>query len=75
MACSTNEVWLGNLRPATSEQDISEFLMDCGYTSFTVTMGKHHHEMQDSSSCFVEMEDLEDADRLLNNLNGATAPV
>ena len=74
MACSTSEVWLGNLRPATSEQDISEFLIDCGCTNFIVTMTKKHHEMQDSSF-IVEMEDLEDADILLNNLSGATAPV
>ena len=40
MACSTNEVWLGNLRPATSELDISEFLIDSGYTNFMVTMIK-----------------------------------
>ena len=74
MACSTSEVWLGNLRPATSEQDISEFLIDCGYTNFTVTMGTKHHGMEDYSSYFVEM-DNEDAYVLLNNLSGATAPV
>ena len=74
MACSTNEVWLGNLRPATSELDISEFLIDSGYTNFMVTMIKKHHEMQDSSFV-VEMEDKNEANVLLNNLSGATAPV
>ena len=74
MACSTSEVLLGNLRPAKSEQDISEVLNDWGYTCVRVTMRKKHHEMQDSSF-IVEMENLEDAKRLLNNLSGAKAPV
>ena len=79
MASSTRdeclEVWLGNLKPGVSEQEVSEFLIDCGYSSFLITMGPVYHKVQDVSFCIVEMEDFEDAYRLLNNLNGAKAPV
>ena len=79
MASSTRdeclEVWLGNLKPCVSEQDISEFLIDCGYSSFLITMGPVYHKVQDVSFCIVEMEDFYDADRALNNLRGLKAPV
>ena len=79
MASSTRdeclEVWLGNLKPGVSEQVISEFLIDCGYASFIITMGPVYHKLQDVSFCIVEMEDFEDAYRLLHNLDGAKAPV
>ena len=79
MASSTRdeclEVWLGNLKPCVSEQDISEFLIDCGYASFIITLGPVYHKLQDVSFCIVEMEDFYDADRALNNLSGLKAPV
>ena len=79
MAFSTRdeclEVWLGNLKPGVSEQDISEFLIDCGYSSFLITMGPVYHKVQDVSFCIVEMEDFYDADRLRSNLSGIKTPV
>ena len=72
MASSTRdewlEVWLGNLKPGVSEQDINEFLIDCGYASFIITMGTPYHKLQDVSFCIVELEDFYDADRLRNSL-------
>ena len=49
-------------------------LLELGFLSFIVRMGKYHREMQDAC-CFVEMEDVDDADRLRCNMNRAVAPV
>ena len=67
-------VWVGNLRPDITLDEIADFLIDMGYKDFDVRMGAGGYPMW-GALCFVKFEDLIDANNLRRDLLEVSAQI
>ena len=67
-------VWVGNLKPNITKQEIENFLHGMAYSDFVVRMGVAGFPMQ-GAFCFVDFKDLVEANCLRHDLNGLSAQI
>ena len=68
-----NTVYVGNVKYEIGEEDISHFLDVLGYKKFAVQMGIGCLATKRWNFCFVEFEDLIDANKLRKELPEVSA--
>lgn len=68
-------VYVGNLKPEITEEDIAHFLDVLGYKKFEVQMGIGCLATKRWNFCFVEFEDLIDANDLRHDLLEVSAQI
>ena len=69
-----NTVYVGNLKPEITEEDIVHFLVALGYKEFEVVRVRGR-AMTLRGFCFVEFEDLITANNLRNDLLEESAQI
>ena len=67
-------VWVGNLKPNITKQEIENFLHGMAYSEFVVRMGVSGFPMR-GAFCFVDFKDLVEANCLRHDLNGLSAQI
>ena len=67
-------VYVGNLKEAVAEKDVKSFLHQLGHKDFVVQMCISVSPMR-GAFCFVNFEDLTDANKLRNELLEVSAQI